>query len=276
MTLISKSNFECFSYKLRRLASKVLARVDAVASTTIRLIDVLFHGSRDWISYEMNFKPNEGRLEYIQVLPFTWYSFKDTPDIVKLADLSVDLFKDEESDDELDVDMIEFQHELLEAIDTVSQAITTRAIMPPFAATGFIAGDSHIKTFDGKFYNFAGAKGCSYLLVSDFLHNRFSVFATYNGMSRSSISVISDNKVIKIEDKIDPNEKDVIKVTVDRRSEELPLTFNNTFIKREGTYITIEHKEGLRVSCNVAHRICSVTVSGWYFGKTGGLLGTKS
>ena len=58
-----------------------------------------------------------------------------------------------------DVDMIEFQHELLEAIDTVSQAITTRAIMPPFAATGFIAGDSHIKTFDGKFYQFAGAKG---------------------------------------------------------------------------------------------------------------------
>ena len=95
-------------------------------------------------------------------------------------------------------------------------------------------------------------------------------------MTRSSISDISDNKVIKIEDKIDPNEKDVIKVTVDRRSEELPLTFNNTFIKREGTYITIEHKEGLRVSCNVAHRICSVTVSGWYFGKTGGLLGTKS
>ena len=35
------------------------------------------------------------------MLPFTWYSFKDTPDIVKLADLSVDLFRDEESDDEL-------------------------------------------------------------------------------------------------------------------------------------------------------------------------------
>ena len=59
--------FKFFSYKLRRLASKVLARVDAVASTTIRLIDVLFHGSRDLISYEINFKPNEGRLEYIQV-----------------------------------------------------------------------------------------------------------------------------------------------------------------------------------------------------------------
>ena len=55
--------------------------------------------------------------------------------------------------------MIEFQHELLEAIDTVSQAITTRAIIPPFAATGFIAGDSHLQTFDGKFYDFVGAKG---------------------------------------------------------------------------------------------------------------------
>ena len=54
--------FKFFSYKLRRLASKVLARVDAVASTTIRLIDVfltlsghcrgysrLFWASQDYI-----------------------------------------------------------------------------------------------------------------------------------------------------------------------------------------------------------------------------------
>ena len=135
-------------------------------------------------------------------MPFTWYSFKDSPDIVKLAGLFSFLSEPVADEDEIDVDMIQFQHELLEAIDTVSQAITTRAIIPPFSATAFVAGDSHIKTFDGRFYDFAGAKGCDYLLTSDFLHNRFSIFASYDGMVRSSLSVISDNKVIKIDDKV--------------------------------------------------------------------------
>ena len=67
--------------------------------------------------------------------------------------------------------------------------------------------------------------------------------------------------------------RDAIKVTVDHRSVDLPLAFEHTLIKREGAVIIVEHSEGLRVVCNTVHPVCSITISGWYFGKTGGLLG---
>ena len=30
---------------------------------------------------------------------------------------------------------------------------------------------------------------------------------------------------------------------------------------------------GVRVQCNRVHGVCSITLSGWHFGRTGGLLG---
>ena len=57
-------------------------------------------------------------------------------------------------------------------------------------------------TFDNKFYDFSGSQGCSYLLMSDFLHNRFSVVANYGeDTKRTSITVITDNKRVDIETK---------------------------------------------------------------------------
>ena len=57
-------------------------------------------------------------------------------------------------------------------------------------------------TFDNKFYDFSGSQGCSYLLMSDFLHNRFSVVANYGeDTKRTSLTVITDNKRVDIETK---------------------------------------------------------------------------
>jgi hypothetical protein len=65
-------------------------------------------------------------------------------------------------------------------------------------------------------------------------------------------------------------------VTIDRRVVELPQTFLHTHIRREGSTLILENSEGLRVVCNAAFDVCSVTVSGWYFGKTGGLVSSRS
>ncbi len=57
----------------------------------------------------------------------------------------------------------------------------------------------------------------------------------------------------------------------------LPQLLGKTLIRRVGNKILVENTEGLRVRCSFGasspDSICSVTVSGWYFGKTGGLLG---
>ena len=149
-----------------------------------------------------------------------------------------------------------------------------QTLIPPFSASAVIAGNSYIKTFDGKFYEFDGTShgGCSYLLTADFMYKRFSVIANYKSDRRSSISVISDNHIIEIGEP-DSDDKDLIKITLDKRNVELPIAYDHTIATREGSTVVVENNEGLRVVCNMAIQMCSVTISGWYFGKTGGLLG---
>ena len=60
-----------------------------------------------------------------------------------------------------------------------------------FYLQALLAGDSHIVTFDQKYYDFAGSQGCSYLLASDFSHGKFSAVANYDqDMTRTSIDII--------------------------------------------------------------------------------------
>merc|ERR1712117_933650 len=145
-------------------------------------------------------------------------------------------------------------------------------IIPPFSATGLVAGDSHIITYDQTYYNFAGSEGCSYLLTSDFSHGRFSAIANYDAdMRRTSIDIVSDGHTISIETK--PSADGLIKVTLDKRNSQLPIQFDHTYAYREENTIVVENSEGLKVSCNTVYNVCTFTISGWYFGKTGGLLG---
>ena len=38
--------------------------------------------------------------------------------------------------------------------------------------------------------------------------------------------------------------------------------------------IQIQNTNGIAITCDIAHDICNVDVSGWYYGKTAGLFGT--
>lgn len=137
-----------------------------------------------------------------------------------------------------------------------------------------VAGDSHIITFDQTHYDFAGANGCSYLLTSDFSHGKFSAVANYDeDMRRTSIDVLSDGHAINIDTTPDDNDPTTIKVTLDKRNTQLPIQFDQTYVYREENTVIVENSQGLRVSCNTVYNVCTFTISGWYFGKTGGLLG---
>ena len=83
--------------------------------------------------------------------------------------------------------------------------------------------------------------------------------------------MVTDGHTIQINTQ---NDNDLIKVTLDKRNVQLPLVFDNTYAYRQDHAIFIENSQGLRVACNTLYNICSFTLSGWYFGKTGGLLGT--
>ncbi len=123
-------------------------------------------------------------------------------------------------------------------------------------------------TFDKRFYEFAGE--CSYLLARDFIDGKFSVIVNYDKVGgrvvKKSISVASGGKNIEIFSNF--------KVNVDGAQTELPIVAGKTYVSREGNFIKVTNEHGIRVTCDVSHDRCTVDVSGWYYGKTGGLLGT--
>ena len=137
-----------------------------------------------------------------------------------------------------------------------------------FAAHATISGNQHYMTFDKRFFEFAGE--CSYLLARDFIDGQFSVVVNYDNVGgqvvKKSITVASGSKNIEIF----PN----FKVNADGAQTELPIVAGNTYISREGNYIKVINENGMKVICDLPHDRCTLEVTGWYYGKTGGLLGT--
>jgi len=137
--------------------------------------------------------------------------------------------------------------------------------VPPFNAHATIMGNQHFMTFDKKFYEFAGDE-CSFLLARDFIDGKFSVVLNYEDGQRRSLNVHSDNKNIEIASNLH--------VTVDGAATELPFVTTHTTVRRIADTIRVDNDHGITVTCDLSHNMCTVNVSGWYFGKTGGLLGT--
>ena len=123
-------------------------------------------------------------------------------------------------------------------------------------------------TFDKKFYEFVGE--CSYLLARDFIDGSFSVIANYERTEgrpeKKSITVMSNDKTVVI--------SPTGRVLIDGSRVEMPIQMDGITILREDNQINIINKNGVNIVCDLAHDQCTVEVSGWYYGKTGGLFGT--
>uniref|UniRef100_L7LXU2 Putative microtubule associated complex n=1 Tax=Rhipicephalus pulchellus TaxID=72859 RepID=L7LXU2_RHIPC len=149
-----------------------------------------------------------------------------------------------------------------------SRAADPQAWVPPFKARALVAGSQHYRTFDGFHFEFAGE--CSYLLAKDFLNDNFAVVINYardgQRVTKKSITVITDGGRFDISTDY--------KVTKAGNKIELPVQVGDTTIYRAGHVITVENDNGLKISCNLAYDQCVTEVTGDYFGKTGGLLGT--
>jgi hypothetical protein len=123
-------------------------------------------------------------------------------------------------------------------------------------------------TFDKRFYEFSGE--CNYLLARDFIDGTFSVIVNYEKTGgrpvRKSLTVMSKDKTIVIS--MDGT------VMMDKTRVEMPLELDDITILREQNRIIVNNKRGVTIACDLAHNQCSVEVSGWYYGKTAGLMGT--
>ena len=206
-----------------------------------------------------------GRFELTQRLPVTWDDFSqlprfsDLPLFVKLVTARRNFLRN--------YDYSSFYYSTMDAFATYRPIVDFKSIIPPFGSHAMVAGTQHYMTFDRRFYEFSGE--CSYLLVSDFFHNNFSVVANYEGFNskvvRKSLTTLSNGRQIQVDSDF--------RVTLNSRRIEMPLVYEKTSIIRDGQRIIISNENGFSVNCNLHHDICTVHVSGWNFGKTGGLFG---
>ena len=141
--------------------------------------------------------------------------------------------------------------------------------IPPFKSRATLAGSQHYMTFDKRFFEYTGE--CSYLLARDFLDGEFSVIVNYERIrdvpTKKSISVISKTHQFEIfpSAKVLMDGSEVL---------EMPVQKDETTIIRTPHQIRIDNKHGVTVTCNLEHDRCTVNVTGWYFARTGGMLGT--
>jgi len=161
-------------------------------------------------------------------------------------------------------------------VDRVIRELNTKVVdtkaQQKYLATAMIMGN-HILTFDGKLYdmvNFPKAKKgqaspCSYLLARDFQDKKFTLSKLDN-----AIIVETPQMTVKIRN------DGQTKTTVGNGMRfGLPVESGKSSCVRIDNLIMCDFVEqGLKVTVDLKNFFTSISVSGWYKGKSQGLLGT--
>ena len=144
---------------ISKFINSIIGRVDSVASTLVRIIDVIYH-KKALMSYEYTYDLQDGQVSYAQVLPFQWYRFNDSPDIVKVVEFFG--LSNSQVDESEKFDSQAFYHDILEVIGAFNHAFRAKSVIPPFSATVHILKalhNSHSTTVLHVFFLFAGSFG---------------------------------------------------------------------------------------------------------------------
>lgn len=223
------------------------------------------------------FDPNAGIMKLEQKLPMAWHAFNETPLFEEISELQV-INKAFRLFNGVNISLVHF--------DILQYYTNPYLWLPPFKARSLLVGSRHYITFDKRFislnhkYAFIDNNNqkpdhCSYLLANDFIDFNFTLtqepsIAVYNDklLSTRKLAIVADGNVIDV---------DLIGATVriNRNSTtSLPIQIGNTIIYRVWDILVIKSKNGFELNCNLQFDFCWFEVSGWYFGKTAGIMGT--
>lgn len=225
---------------------------------------------------EFIFDPDKGQIKLAQKLPVAWHSFNETPILEEIAEYR--FFKNSQ-------ELFSQNLSIANIFEEVRYYMDPHTWLPPFKSHAILIGSRHYITFDKRFISLNHRYGyitvgqkldqCSYLLAHDFLDGNFTIVQepsivnhNNNLLSSRKLAVIADHNIIDI-DMIDA----VIRIDRDLTSK-LPVQIGDTVIYRESEILIIRSKNGFQLSCNLQFDLCWLELSGWYFGKTAGILGT--
>ncbi|XP_065216942.1 uncharacterized protein Apoltp isoform X2 [Planococcus citri] len=210
------------------------------------------------------FDPESGIIKLEQKLPFPWHAFNETPIYEEIEEYK--FLKKVQS--YISKSKLKFWS----IFNTAISLLDPDSWFPPFKGYAILVGLNNYITFDSRHVPFYG-NSCQYLLSHDFIDDEFSLVLNGNrehSFAYESISLLTEGETITIN--FSP-----ASITLDsRKATSYPLQLNQTYIYFDHNIITVKNKKGITLECNMYYNICMVHLSGWFFGKTSGLLGTMN
>ncbi|XP_012534919.2 uncharacterized protein LOC105835859 [Monomorium pharaonis] len=217
------------------------------------------------------FDPNEGLMCLEQKLPMSWHSFNQTPEFHEIPEIrAIADVKTYFVTSNTTFWSLYYQYKPYSELTNW---------LPPFKAQAMIIGSQHYITFDGRYFEFVG--NCTYLLAKDFVRDTFAVLVKYDQQAEEvthKIIVIIGSNAIEL-DLFNDTMKLISQKSADVTSNlQLPIELDNsTYVYQVENVVMIERKHNqFRLECNLKFDLCTLELSGWYYGKTAGLLGTMS
>ncbi|CAH0561935.1 unnamed protein product [Brassicogethes aeneus] len=206
------------------------------------------------------FEPNDGVMLLEQKLPMSWHAFNETPKYQEIPEIkALYALKDYFSVSELS---------FWNFYNNYRQYTDPSDWMPPFKGQAMLIGNKHYVTFDRKYYDFQG--GCTYLLATDLRDGNFTLLASYDVTQNTNEFLLIVNKTVLYINVFD----DTVRIGNSGMADHLPADIGHAYVYREADILTVESPLGFVLKCNMKFHICTLQLSGWYFGKTAGLLGT--
>lgn len=138
-----------------------------------------------------------------------------------------------------------------------------KEFIPPFTLHGEISDGSHIFTFDGRHLTFPGK--CSYILARDFVEGNFSIVANMENGKMKSIAMTDKSGFLEV------NNEGLLQSG--GKPTEYPFHKVTLHAWRNYHTVSLLTAYGAMVQCSLDLMTCHVRVSGFYSGKTRGLLG---
>ncbi|KAK4871612.1 hypothetical protein RN001_015736 [Aquatica leii] len=205
------------------------------------------------------FRPDIGMIEVTQPLPVEWDAFDSLPEfhphplydkIKKRVENLISIQKHHLSD-------------IVNAIKSYIGESSQSLLSPPTNNIAMIIGDYNFITFDKKYFSFKG--NCSYVLTAEFVTNSFGVEVNYE-LFQKYVMIKTPQATLKVFSNSTVLQNNVLA--------SLPLINGSLIAIQEYNEIIVDYGKGLKVICNLYYNYCTIQLSGWLFGKVGGLLGT--
>ncbi|EDW76449.2 uncharacterized protein Dwil_GK14654 [Drosophila willistoni] len=226
------------------------------------------------------FDPEVGIIDLEQKLPMSWHAFNETPKFEEIPEYKV-LSKVQSF-------LSETNSSIIMKLYNMRAHLDPKTWLPPYYSRALLIDSRHYMTFDQRFVglnlnyeeitNGRRNPQCSYLLAHDFFRRNFTLLLepgaqpqagrVKEDFSTRKLSFIANGQLIEIDLGTDH-------ISINGNPQPvLPLKLDAVTIYRELDVLSITSDTQFSLHCNVQFDLCWFEVSGWYFAKTAGLLGT--